>query len=143
MRNGTTYIVRPRIEPLKIAESFSRASAGAIQLFVGPASSLVLRADERQVLGPRDVALGAAVIEAARELLGVEGLERTLLDRSLLEAHALVVGAVAPDNVLGLAELSDLIHPTPDRFPRGHRSKLLCWNPRRAWGGPGGEGANV
>ena len=40
MRNGTTYIVRPFIELLKSGVSFSRAAPGAIQLFVGPASSL-------------------------------------------------------------------------------------------------------
>jgi hypothetical protein len=45
MLNGTTYIVRPRMQPLNSALSpvcsSSRISAGAIQLLVGPASSLV------------------------------------------------------------------------------------------------------
>jgi hypothetical protein len=35
-----TYIVRPRIAPSKYGRAFALASAGAIQLFVGPASSL-------------------------------------------------------------------------------------------------------
>src|SRR5436190_411227 len=39
MMYGTTYIVRPFIEPSKSFPSLSYASAGAIQLFVGPASS--------------------------------------------------------------------------------------------------------
>ncbi len=45
MQKGTTYIVRPRIEPRKTPPSppepvkISRISAGAIQLLVGPASS--------------------------------------------------------------------------------------------------------
>ena len=39
MRNGTTYIVRPFIDPRKSGVSFSRAASGAIQLLVGPASS--------------------------------------------------------------------------------------------------------
>ena len=39
MLNGTTYIVRPRIEPRNRSWSFARISAGAFQLFVGPASS--------------------------------------------------------------------------------------------------------
>jgi len=38
---GTTYIVRPRIEPSKSAPSLRYVSAGAIQLLVGPASSRV------------------------------------------------------------------------------------------------------
>ncbi len=45
MLNGTTYIVRPRMQPLNKALlpvcSSSRISAGAIQLLVGPASSFV------------------------------------------------------------------------------------------------------
>ena len=39
IENGTTYIVRPRIEPRKRPSSVSRISAGSRQLFVGPASS--------------------------------------------------------------------------------------------------------
>ncbi len=42
MENGTTYMVRPRIEPAKTPSgpaSTWRISAGARQLFVGPASS--------------------------------------------------------------------------------------------------------
>ena len=39
IENGTTYIVRPRIEPRNSPVSSSRISAGSLQLFVGPASS--------------------------------------------------------------------------------------------------------
>ena len=42
MQNGTTYRVRPRMEPRKIPWSpvkMSFISAGAFQWFVGPASS--------------------------------------------------------------------------------------------------------
>ena len=39
IENGMTYIVRPRIDPRKRSLSVSRISAGARQLFVGPASS--------------------------------------------------------------------------------------------------------
>ena len=41
MLKGTTYIVRPRIEPSKSFASVARISRGSIQLFVGPASSCV------------------------------------------------------------------------------------------------------
>ena len=41
MLNGTTYIVRPRIDPSKSGRSVLRISSGAIQLLVGPASSSV------------------------------------------------------------------------------------------------------
>jgi hypothetical protein len=39
MQNGTTYIVRPRMQPAKSPWRVSRISAGSVQLFVGPASS--------------------------------------------------------------------------------------------------------
>src|SRR4029079_10312131 len=37
---GTTYIVRPRMQPSKSRFRLARISCGSIQLFVGPASSL-------------------------------------------------------------------------------------------------------
>ena len=40
MENGITYIVRPRMQPSNSPASVWRISAGAIQLLVGPASSL-------------------------------------------------------------------------------------------------------
>src|SRR4051812_20937800 len=39
MQNGTTYIVRPRMQPSNRPLSVSRISAGSLQLLVGPASS--------------------------------------------------------------------------------------------------------
>src|SRR4051794_3130448 len=39
MQNGTTYMVRPRMDPSNSGRSVSRICPGAIQLFVGPASS--------------------------------------------------------------------------------------------------------
>jgi hypothetical protein len=39
MEKGTTYMVRPRIEPRNSPVSVSRISAGSRQLFVGPAAS--------------------------------------------------------------------------------------------------------
>jgi hypothetical protein len=39
MLNGTTYIVRPFMQPSNSRLTVARISAGAIQLLVGPASS--------------------------------------------------------------------------------------------------------
>ena len=39
IENGTTYSVRPRIEPVKRSRSSARISSGSRQWFVGPASS--------------------------------------------------------------------------------------------------------
>ena len=41
IENGTTYIVRPAMQPLKSSPSISRISAGSRQLLVGPAPSSV------------------------------------------------------------------------------------------------------
>ena len=41
IEKGTTYIVRPRIEPANSSASVSRISSGSRQLLVGPASSSV------------------------------------------------------------------------------------------------------
>src|SRR3546814_1511958 len=39
IENGTTYMVRPRIEPSNRPSRVARISAGSAQLLVGPASS--------------------------------------------------------------------------------------------------------
>ncbi len=39
MENGTTYMVRPAMQPSNSGLSVWRISAGSIQLLVGPASS--------------------------------------------------------------------------------------------------------
>ncbi len=39
MEKGTTYMVRPAMQPSNSGCSVARISAGAIQLLVGPASS--------------------------------------------------------------------------------------------------------
>ena len=41
IENGTTYIVRPRIEPRNSSVSAWRISSGSVQLLVGPASCSV------------------------------------------------------------------------------------------------------
>jgi hypothetical protein len=40
MLNGSTYIVRPFMQPAKSPRSFLRISKGLTQLLVGPAASL-------------------------------------------------------------------------------------------------------
>src|ERR1700722_1580810 len=48
IENGTTYIVRPRIEPVNSSVNWPFISAGSRQLFVGPASASV--AEQMNVL---------------------------------------------------------------------------------------------
>ncbi len=47
MENGTTYMVRPRIDPRKRSVRVARISAGSRQLLVGPASDS--RAEQMKV----------------------------------------------------------------------------------------------
>ena len=80
MLNGSTYIVRPRIEPSNNSLSLRRIWKGSSQLLVGPAASLRERADEGAVFDPRDVArVGAGVVTARPEFL-VELDEAAALD---------------------------------------------------------------
>ncbi len=66
MQNGTTYIVRPRMQPSKIWANVWRISSGAIQLLVGPASSS--RSEQMNVRSStRATSLGS---EAQRKLFG-------------------------------------------------------------------------
>ena len=47
MQNGTTYMVRPRIQPRYRSDMMPRISAGSIQLLVGPAS--ISRSEQMKV----------------------------------------------------------------------------------------------
>ena len=61
IENGTTYIVRPSMQPSKRSLSVSRISPGSRQLLVGPGVLLALGADEGAVLHARHVGrVGAA-----------------------------------------------------------------------------------
>ena len=75
IEKGTTYIVRPFMQPLKRPFSVVPHLAGSRQLLVGPASSSLLGADEGAVLDPGDVG-GVGEGEVGVGTLGVgEALE--------------------------------------------------------------------
>ena len=65
MQNGTTYIVRPRMQPSNSGVQRARViSSGAIQLLVGPASSL-LREQMKVRSSTRATSLGSRAREEA------------------------------------------------------------------------------
>ena len=89
-----------------------RVGLGGVHPVVGGAR-LVLggRADEGEVLDARDVVRVRAVQVAARELLLVERLEDLQLHRLGGELLLLLVGTVAPHDVIGLREGGHLGDP--------------------------------
>ena len=111
MLNGTTYMVRPRMEPRNSSSSLPRISAGSFQLLVGPASTCVGRADEGAVLDPGDVARVGVGPVGARPLARVELGEGAGVDQLLAQELVLLVGPVEPVDRVRLAELDDLVDP--------------------------------
>ena len=54
---------------------------------------------------------GRAAVVAAGEALLIEGDELAARDAALLEPDSLLVGAVDPDDLVGLAQLGGLVDP--------------------------------
>ena len=121
IEKGTTYIVRPFIEPAKRSLRTARISAGSRQLLVGPASSSTGRADEGAVLYPSDVG-GVREGEVGVGALGVgETLKGAGFDQGLGEGVVLLRGAVAPVDGVGLGQVCDLPNPVEQLGVRGRR----------------------
>ena len=114
MLNGTTYIVRPRIDPANRPRSLARIVAG-IHPVVGRAGVLLaLRADVRAVLDPRDVGRIRRRPEAARPLLGVELDEGSGVDELAAELRELVIRAREPVDGFGFAQLDHRLDPVEE-----------------------------
>jgi hypothetical protein len=119
IENGTTYIVRPRMQPSNSAGvpsawpfcSRSRIAAGSIQLLVGPASSLLVAADEGAVLDAGHVAWVGAGQEGVRALDRVELAEGAGVDQLLAQAGVFLVRPVTPDHPGGLGQCGHPAHP--------------------------------
>ena len=77
------------------------------------------RADERQLLGARDIVGVASAVERVRLLLLVQRREHAHRDGLFGEPLGLLVAAVDPIDLVGLAELRDLIDPRRQMRVRG------------------------
>ncbi len=84
---------------------------GVHPVVVGPGRLLGAAADEREVLGARDVVRIGAVQVAARPLLLVERDQDALRHRFFGERLLFLLRAVAPVDPLGLGEPSHLVDP--------------------------------
>ena len=110
-------MVRPRIAPLSMPCSFAYVSAGAAQL-IGRAGFLFCRrADESELLDPRDIVRIRAMQIGTGHFLLVE------LDQDALAACAcsskifiFFLGAVAPENIFRLGQPRDFLDPIEHRL---------------------------
>lgn len=95
MENGTTYMVRPRMQPSNSGRSVSRMAAGAIQLLVGPASSS--RSLQMKVRSSTRATSDAS--ERARKLPGrLAGLSRMKVPASTSSWHSRSYSAWLPSH---------------------------------------------
>jgi hypothetical protein len=95
IENGTTYSVRPRMQPSKSCASVARISAGAIQLLVGPASSLAF--EQMKVRSSiRATSVGS---ERARKLPGrSSGFSRIKVPLRTISSHSRSYSACEPSH---------------------------------------------
>ena len=87
----------------------------------GTGISLVVRADVGAALDARDIAGVGARKEGVGTQLGVEADEGAAVDHLRGEALPLSVGAIAPDDLVGLRELRDLFDPLEQLLVAGGR----------------------
>src|SRR6266566_1570700 len=107
MLKGTTYIVRPLIEPANSWRRRARISDGSSQLLVG----LALGAHEGPVLDAGDVARIRCRPVRPGALGRIELDERARLDQLLAQQLVLLVRAFEPVDGVRLAESDHLVHP--------------------------------
>ena len=115
IENGTTYMVRPRIEPANTPASSARMTCGSRQWLVGPASS----GSTEQMKVRSSTRATSDGSERARKLLGpqllVEPDEGARVDHVLDERRRLLRGAVDPDDLVRLGERRDRADPRVQR----------------------------
>ena len=136
IENGTTYMVRPRIEPLNrpgvpsaLPVCSKRAHLGWIDPVVGRAGIfLARRADEGAVLDAGHVARVAAGQEAVRPLGRVQPLEHAAGHQAGAQAVVLFLRTVAPVHVGSLGQRGDFGHPgdEPSVFDMGGHVEPLA-----------------
>src|SRR6266571_558069 len=95
IEKGTTYRVRPRIQPSKSPSSFARISRGSIQLLVGPASSL----SREQIKVRSSVRATSFGSERARKQFGRSlGLSRFNISDFTISSHSLSYSCCEPSH---------------------------------------------
>ncbi len=119
MEKGTTYMVRPRIDPPVEIEHLGLELRGGTPVVGGAGIDLVLAGDEGAVLDPGHVG-GVRQRQVAVGALGVvQALERAAVDQLLAQAVVLLCAAVAPVDVRWLRRRPSSARPS--------RSASGCW----------------
>src|SRR5277367_3642580 len=121
MLNGSTYMVRPRMQPLKSSFSFRRISNGFAQLFVRTGTVLGKGADERTVFHAGHVARIGLGIIAPRPKFLVKLDESASFDHLLAERVVFLLGTVHPMDSVGLSEGNHFPDPLKEVFVTGKR----------------------
>ena len=111
MEKGTTYRVRPRMQPRKRSRSVRFISTGSRQLLVGAGVLFPLGADEGPVLDPGHVGRVRTRPVAVRSLGIGKPLERAGRDQPGAQVVVLLGAAVAPQHLVGLGEGGPLVDP--------------------------------
>ena len=133
IENGTTYIVRPRIEPLNSSVSVSRISSGSRQLLVGPASS----SSSEQMKVRSSTRATSFGFERARYEFGRFASEsRSKVPASTSCRHSSSYSSAEPSHqctVFRLGQLGHLLDPGEQLLVGGWRGR---WLASRARGSP-------
>ncbi len=111
MLNGITYSVRPFMQPSNFGVKIDLHLARRHPVVGRAGVALAQRADVGAVLDPGDVAGMAAGQEAVGPNLGIQADERAALDHLLAQRVVLFLRAVAPVDVVRLAERRHLFDP--------------------------------
>ena len=111
IENGTTYIVRPRMQPANSRRIVARISAGATQLLVGPASSSrSLQMNVRSSTRATSLGIGKGEIGIGPQRR-VEPTQRSARDHLGAQPVVLGLAAVAPDDAIRRGERGGLANP--------------------------------
>lgn len=133
MENGTTYIVRPRMDPFRSPFRVLRISAGSHQLLVGPASSF--SSEQMKVRSStRATSEGFRTTqEAVGSKVRVQPDERAGIHQELAKAIVLGQRAIAPGDGVRCSEGRHFIHPANHGVVRWY----VAWEPCNSGAGGG------
>ena len=129
MQYGTTYSVRPLMQPVNSASILACASAGRHPVVVRAGVFAVARADESQVLDAGDVGRTGAVQITIR-VGGLVELDKIAAAKHRFDqCRVFGVRPGAPVNRIRLGQSRDLLDPTlKRRIRRAHlNGKLQVW----------------